>query len=211
MADEPKDEPDCSVMQVGVNQELEKRVKEQTEKLYANVKRTLVESWGLGKDLCAAKKQVKHGYWIPWVEQKIRLDRRLAQRLMSLYKKDPQKRRLSFFDNPTEMLGVLPSPGKPRSDGKRTRDKGKSSVAVELRAVVAKFESILTKSLESGVRHPQADLDALVKMVFLGLTAVDQDLNLQESDDENTITLSDETVARLKASLATIIARQRKT
>ena len=129
---------------------------------------------------------------------------------MAVYKKDPKKRRLSFFDSPTEMLRAVPSPGQARSDGKRTRDKAKSAAAGGIRAVVAQVESILAKSLESGVRWPEADMQALVKMVVLGLTAVDQDLNLRASDDQNTIALSDGTVAKLKESLETIITRQRQ-
>ncbi len=221
MADVPKDIADFSRIEVGVDPVLEERVKKQSDKLYEGAKRTMLESWAVGKDLTAAKKQVKHGYWIPWVEQKIGLNRRVAQRLMELYKRDPQKRRLSLLGSPSEMLRALPPAGRPSSKGQRARagagetssQKGKgkrSGTAGKLARVVAQLESRVTEMVESGVRQEDADLQALVGLILVGITAVDKDLKLRAGEDQNTVELSDEVITKIRASLEMIIERQQE-
>lgn len=92
----------------GVDEELEERVKRHFAQVHQSMVRTLEEVWRLGKALRAAKKQVRHGQWIPWLER-IGIPVRMAQRAMALYDGYPEMRQLSYFDSVQAAMRALPA------------------------------------------------------------------------------------------------------
>ena len=92
----------------GVDEELEEQVKRHFAQVHQSMVRTLEEVWRLGKALRAAKKQVRHGQWIPWLER-IGIPVRMAQRAMALYDGYPQMRQLSHFDSVQAAMRALPA------------------------------------------------------------------------------------------------------
>ena len=92
----------------GVDEELEEQVKRHFAEVHQSMVRTLEEVWRLGKALRAAKEQVRHGQWIPWLER-IGIPVRMAQRAMALYDGYPEMRQLSYFDSVQAAMRALPA------------------------------------------------------------------------------------------------------
>ena len=112
----------------GIEAELEERVKAQAAKFETSYKRTVEEAWKLGRELRKAKNQVRHGQWIPWIENTVGLTPRSAQRLMALHEAYPQMRHVSHLRSVSHALKVLPAGPKPEVPAK-------SEAASGLRAV----------------------------------------------------------------------------
>ena len=97
----------------GIEAELEQRVRAQAAKFETSYKRTVEEAWKLGRELREAKSQVRHGQWLPWLENRVGLTPRSAQRLMALHEAYPQMRHVSHLRSISHALKVLPSGPKP--------------------------------------------------------------------------------------------------
>ena len=95
----------------GIDKETEKDVKRHFESLKKQYQRTVVEGWCLGEALATAKRQVRHGWWLPWLES-IGLASRTAQRFMQLYERYPKKRQVAHLESVDGALRALP----PRAD-----------------------------------------------------------------------------------------------
>ena len=92
-----------------IDPELEQRVKTQATRFQNAYRRTVEEAWKLGGELRQARNQVRHGQWIPWIEERIGLTPRSAQRLMAVHAAYPEIRQLSHLRNVSDALRVLPS------------------------------------------------------------------------------------------------------
>ncbi len=93
----------------GIDSELEERVKAQARTFQTAYRRTVEEAWKLGWELRQAKSQVRHGQWIPWVEERIGLTPRSAQRLMALHEAYPEMRQVSHLRSVSSAMRALPS------------------------------------------------------------------------------------------------------
>ena len=118
MADEaPKAAVEVIGTACGIDEAVTKRVKGRARRFVALYQRSVEEGWEVGRELVEAKKQIEHGYWIPWIETQIGLARRTAQRLMDLYTRDPEKRHVTQFASTSEALRLLPPVKSKREDG----------------------------------------------------------------------------------------------
>lgn len=113
----------------GIEAALEQRVKEQAAKFETSYKRTVEEAWKLGRELREAKSQVRHGQWIPWIENRVGLTPRSAQRLMALHEAYPQMRHVSHLRSVSHALKVLPSGPKPEVPAESETASGLGAVA----------------------------------------------------------------------------------
>ena len=96
-----------------------------SEKLWGEVdtlaRRTVEKSWELGGVLLAAKDQVDHGDWMPWLADRL-ISHDIAKRLMKLHAGYPQKVKIALFDSVNVVLKRLP-----HKDHQRPRPKAKLS------------------------------------------------------------------------------------
>ena len=92
----------------GVDEEVEEQVRRHVAQIRETMARTVEEVWRLGGALRAAKKQVRHGRWIPWLESRVRIPVRMAQRAMALYDRYPEMRQVSHFDSVKAAMRALP-------------------------------------------------------------------------------------------------------
>lgn len=113
----------------GIEPELEERVKTQAERFQTAYRRTIEEAWKLGGELRQAKSQVRHGQWIPWIEERIGLTPRSAQRLMAVHAAYPEIRQLSRFLNVSHALRVLPSGQRGEGEDEAPPESGTASGA----------------------------------------------------------------------------------
>ena len=91
----------------GIAKETEKDVKRHFESFRKQCQRTVEEAWSLGEALAAAKTQVRHGWWLPWLKS-MGLPRRSAQRFMQLYERYPEKRQVAHLESVDGALRALP-------------------------------------------------------------------------------------------------------
>ena len=98
-----------SVSGPGVDASLQKRVKQHASNFRRHAMCTLHEAWRLGEALREAKSQVRHGHWLPWLEQ-FQLTPRTAQRLMAFREKYPEIRQASHFGTVAEAMRALAPP-----------------------------------------------------------------------------------------------------
>lgn len=112
----------------GVTDEQTQEVKQEVAALGKSFKRTLEQAWVTGKALARAKRKVRHGFWLAYVEGVIGLENRTAQRLIEVYLRDPQKRHVSKLGSVAEALRKLPAPRKKGRDqaGGRNDDVGQA-------------------------------------------------------------------------------------
>ena len=104
----PKSVLDIFPADFGIDEEVTKRVQRRAKSFVDLFQRSVLEGWELGMEFTEVKKQLAHGYFIPWVETQIGLSRRTAQRLMDLYARDPEKRHVTLFESTSEALRLLP-------------------------------------------------------------------------------------------------------
>ena len=71
-------------------------------------RRTVEKSWELGGVLLAAKDQVDHGDWMPWLADRL-ISHDIAKRLMKLHAGYPQKVKIALFDSVNVALKRLPA------------------------------------------------------------------------------------------------------
>ena len=71
-------------------------------------RRTVEKSWELGGVLLAAKDQVDHGDWMPWLADRL-ISHDIAKRLMKLHAGYPQKVQIALFDSVNVALKRLPA------------------------------------------------------------------------------------------------------
>ena len=99
----------------GIDSALEQRVKTQATRFRGACRRTIEEAWKLGGELRQAKRQVRHGQWIPWLEDRIDLTARSAQRLMALHEAYPDVEQVSLLHSVSRALRALPSGAQPET------------------------------------------------------------------------------------------------
>ena len=90
----------------GVDEELEAQVLCHVAQIHQAIARTVEEVWRLGRALQAAKRQVRHGQWKPWLKR-MRIHVRMAQRAMAIYNAYPELGRLSDFDSVQAAMRAL--------------------------------------------------------------------------------------------------------
>ena len=205
----------------GVDQKVQATVKEYADRVGKSVRRTVEEAWELGRALEEAKRQVRHGYWIPWVEQEVGLDARMAQRYMDLYKKDPQKRQMSHLKSVAHASrALLPAEtSKREAKGARARaGKAASRKAVskrsgpaeeDLAVLVPRLEEMLTSTSATAVSQRAWDVGSLVKLAVVALDAADRQIRSATGNERDLVSLSEESVEKLRGALEALIGRQR--
>ncbi len=206
----------------GIEVELEQRVKAQAAKFETSYKRTVEEAWKLGRELREAKSQVRHGQWIPWLENRVGLTPRSAQRLMALHEAYPQMRHVSHLRSVSRALKVLPSGPKPEVPaaseaasglgavagsggtsplgGQRAVDSGGDRVAAavrELSRVVERLEPILHD--EPGISAARQPLPVLCEALQTIISAM---IGWAEIATDNQPGPAKELVRSLEAALA---------
>ena len=220
MTDEsPKHVPDIIEAHYGIDEEITKRIRKQAAGFITLFQRSVAEGWEIGKELTEAKPVVAHGYWIPWVEAEVGLSRRTAQRLMDLYARDPEKRHVTLFESTSEALRLLPPAESKSKDGRAGASGGKTAspkakgtasrtAEEDLGIGIARLEPILGRIGRSRRRQREADLQALLKLTVLAVTAVDSQLKLPAGDHESAVGFSGEVVEKLRAVLETATKSQ---
>lgn len=73
---------------------------------------TVEKSWELGGVLLAAKDQVDHGDFMPWLADR-QISHDIAKRLMRLHSVYPKKLQIAGFDSVSEALKALPAKADP--------------------------------------------------------------------------------------------------
>ena len=68
-ADDSAPRDGVSLTGPGIDQKTEREVRRRTATLQKAFLRTVEEAWHLGKALRTAKEQVRHGQWIPWLNE----------------------------------------------------------------------------------------------------------------------------------------------
>ena len=196
----------------GIGSELEQRVKAQAKRFHTAYRRTIEEAWELGRELHEAKKQVRHGQWIPWVEERIGLTRRTVQRLMVLYETYPERRHVSLFPSVSQALRALPlgpkseptdkSPVESKSAaGAGGRGDGRIvTAAQELSRAAERLDPILREKPAISVVHQEfpALCDALQTILSAMVGCADQ----VASDTGGETTSAKELISALEAALA---------
>ena len=196
----------------GIDEGVTRRIRTQAQRFKKLLHRTVMEAWNLGRDLVKAKKDIRHGYWIPWVETQVGLEERTAQRLMAFYNRDPEKRHVTHFKSVAEALRALPPAAKLKSapagtdeaSARKATGTKSRTVAKDLAMVVARLEPILQEMSASESRRREEDLQALVEVTILAATVVDKQLKLPAGDNGTAVELSDEAVEKLRDVLATV-------
>ena len=185
-------------------------VKKQVAALGTAVTRTLEQAWVTGKAL-----GLKH---------------RTAQRLIELYTKDPQKRRVTHFKSVGEALRGLAAPPKKeresksddagKAGGERTvegakgvgKSAGKSGGEESSEgsrddgnwaAALARVLPVIREIGAEGSRLGEADLAGLVELTVVAATAVKRQLALASESDQYRA-LTDEAVGRLRSALEAV-------
>ena len=121
-ADDSAPRDGVSLTGPGIDQKTEREVRRRTATLQKAFLRTVEEAWHLGKALRTAKEQVRHGQWIPWLNE-VGLATRTAQRCMSLHAQDPEMRRVAHFESITAAVHALPAAkASPTSGGSTSSD-----------------------------------------------------------------------------------------
>lgn len=59
------------------------------------------------------KASLKHGQWLPWVEENLPFDRRTATNYMAVFSK---RETVSHLDNPTDAYRLLSAPAEPEAE-----------------------------------------------------------------------------------------------
>ena len=103
----------------GVDEAVVQQVKRHVAQIRETMKRTVEAVWELGRALRAAKQQIPHGQWIPWLQSRIGIPVRTAQRAMALYDRYPEMRQVWRFDTVTAAMRALPPIRSPANQGKR--------------------------------------------------------------------------------------------
>ena len=102
----------------GVDEAVVQQVKRHVAQIRETMKRTVEAVWELGRALRAAKQQIPHGQWIPWLQSRIGIPPRTAQRAMALYDRYPEMRQVWRFDTVTAAMRALPPIRSPANQGK---------------------------------------------------------------------------------------------
>lgn len=188
MADEAHERiPDVVGTNFGIAEEVTEKIKGQAKQFVEMVESTVLSAWQLGKDLVEAKKRVRHGYWIPWVETRVGLEPRTAQRLMQLYERDRKKEFVENFSSTSEALRQLP-PRKSKSAvagrGKRKATKKRRvNTGPGLAEMVAGLEALLQEMPASESSHSESDLQALVKLAAVSAETIAAYASVSTEDD----------------------------
>ena len=216
----PKSVLDILPTDFGINEEVTKRVQRRAKSFIDLFQRSVLEGWELGLEFTEAKKQLAHGYFIPWVETQIGLSRRTAQRLMDLYARDPEKDYVMHFTSTSEALRLLPPAKSKSKDGRAGARVGKTSsgkakgkranAGENLATSIARLERILSGIRDKPRRQGTSDLQALVGLTALAATAVDRQLKLRASDKKDSVELPEEVVVKLRALLDTVAEREQE-
>ena len=82
-------------------------------------RRTVEKSWELGGVLLAAKDQVDHGAWMPWLTDR-QISHDIAKRLMRLHSSYPQIVQFALFDSVNAALKALPAKADPGQSAPKT-------------------------------------------------------------------------------------------
>ena len=202
---------EVSSTQCGVSEAETHLVKKELAALGTAVTRTLEQAWVTGKALARAKRKVRHGFWLAYVEGVVGLKHRTAQRLIELYAKDPQKRRVTHFKSVAEALrGLAARPKKERESksddagkagGERTVEGGKgvgksagksggeessegSRDDGNWAAALARVLPVIREIGAEGSRLGEADLAGLVELTVVAATAVKRQLALASESDQ---------------------------
>ena len=231
-AEPPSQVPDAVLVPgSGISEDVEKRAKKHAQNLRVHFKRTAEEAWKLGGALREAKSQVRHGHWIPWVEE-IRLTARTAQRLMALHERFPEMRRVSHFDSVSEAMRSLEpaqdSIGNARSEtadlgGTSSRKKGAPTTtgsprktakvgphdddqmpAENLTTAVTHLASILEVPPASAPNRRKSDVQALLTLADVLTGAIVRHLSSPAGAESHAIALADEFAAKLESAFETI-------
>ena len=129
---------------------------------------------GVGGVLLAAKDQVDHGEWIPWLKDR-HISHDIAKRLMRLHEAYPQKVQFALFDSVNAALKALPAKADPGQSAPKTTPQRDIIELVDREELVAaqqqiedlrqyalKAEADLTKALAETERA-KAELDEVRK------------------------------------------------
>ena len=206
MADEAKKGiPDVVGSNCGIAEEVTEKIKGQAKQLVQMVQGTALGAWQLGLDLKEAKKTIRHGYWIPWVETRVGLDRRMAQRLMELYERDPKKKYVEGFSSTSEALRLLP-PRKSKSAGagrgKRKATKKRSvDTGPGLAEMVAGLEAFLQEMPASESLHSESDLQALVKLAAVSAETIAAYASVPTEGDGSVVVEAKEALGKIRDAL----------
>ena len=116
-------------------------------------RRTVEKSWELGGVLLAAKDQVDHGDWMPWLADRL-ISHDIAKRLMNLHAGYPQKVKIALFDSVNVALKRLPAKTDPERIATQrppaTATKGEVIEMVEAEAMPAKpMRALVRDKIES--------------------------------------------------------------
>ena len=215
----------------GISQDVEKRVKKHASLLRLNFKRTAEEAWKLGGALREAKRQVRHGHWIPWVEE-IGLTPRTAQRLMGLHERFSEMRHVSHFAGVSEAMRSL-EPAKDATDharnetagsgGMPSRKKGAQTTtggsqkagkvgphdddqmpAENLTTAVTHLASILEVPPASAPNRRKSDVQALLTLADVLTGAIVRHLSSPSGAESHATGLADEFAAKLESAFGAI-------
>ena len=134
-----------------------------SEKLWGEVdtlaRRTVEKSWELGGVLLAAKDQVDHGDWMPWLADRL-ISHDIAKRLMKLHAGYPQKVQIALFDSVNVALKRLPAKTDPERIATQrppaTATKGEVIEMVERGEMVAAQREI--EGLKGYILRAEADV-----------------------------------------------------
>ena len=172
----------ADIEQVTYRQRLDKlslpELADLSEKLWGEVdtlaRRTVEKSWELGGVLLAAKDQVDHGAWMPWLTDR-QISHDIAKRLMRLHSSYPQKVQFALFDSVNAALKALPAKADPGQSAPKTTPQRDIIELVDREELVAaqqkiedlreyalKAETDLTKALAETERI-KAELDEVRK------------------------------------------------
>ena len=122
-------------------------------------RRTVEKSWELGGVLLAAKDQVDHGDWMPWLADRL-ISHDIAKRLMKLHAGYPQKVQIALFDSVNVALKRLPAKTDPERIATQrppaTATNGKVIEMVERSELVAAQREI--EGLKGYILRAETDL-----------------------------------------------------
>lgn len=206
MADEAQERiPDVVGNNCGIAKEVTEEIKGKAKQFVEMVEGTVLTAWQLGKDLIEAKRTIRHGYWIPWVETQVGLERRMAQRLMELYERDPKKEFVENFSSTSEALRQLP-PRKSKSAGAgRGKRKAKKRRPVNtgpgLAEMVAGLEALLQEMPASESSHSESDLQALVKLAAVSAETIAAYASVSTEDDGGAVVEAKEALGKIRDAL----------
>src|SRR6516165_10943539 len=134
--------------------DLAHRIKAEHEAAESAQRKTLLHAIACGRLLIEAKDspQIKHGQWLPWLEQHCRIPERTAQHYMRLAKHESEIRSVADLGQRAAIAAIseiAPDPNDAvMAEGKRLADNVREAERNVLRAIRDKFEELHAFAVE---------------------------------------------------------------